>query len=216
MGINTIITISRQLGSEGSRIGKELSLDFGIPYYDKSLIKKTAKENGYYQDLPPDYDEKPANSLLYSLVMDPRAFIRNFCLSEIPVNQRVFMATIKAIKDLAAEGSCIFVGRCADYALSGIENCCSIFIYAPMKSRIKTICKRWNISPNHAEDIIQKSDQQRASYYSYYTNKKWDDIKNYSLSIDSSLLGIDKTATLIRKFISVYDSVNCTGMHITG
>jgi cytidylate kinase len=204
MGINTIITISRQLGSGGSKIGKELSLSFGIAYYDKKSIKQTAKKNGYYKDLPEDYAEKPANSLLYSLVMDPRAFINNYGLSDIPINQKVFTATINTIKYLAAEGSCIFIGQCADYALNDIHNCCKIFIYAPMEERIKTICKKWQLAPNKAENIIRKADKQRASYYSYYTNKKWGDFNNYSLSIDSSTLGIDRTTVLIKDYIQTF------------
>lgn len=208
MDIHTTITISRQLGSEGNKIAKGLSLNLGIPYYDKEAIKKAAIAHGLYHDLPEDYEEKPTDSLLYSLVMDPHSFINNFGFSDIPISQKIFKATINAIKSLAAIGPCIIIGRCADHALSERNNCCNLFIYAPLEKRIENLCKRKSLTPVKAEEIIVKSDKQRARYYSYFTDKKWGDYKNYHMSIDSSILGVEKTIALIENYIQIHETIN--------
>lgn len=201
MAINTIITIGRQYGSEGKKIGQILAKEFDIPYYDKALLKEAAKQSGLCEEIFENYDEKPTNSFLYSLVMDPYSLGYNASSFEIPLNQKVFLAAFDTIKNIANKGPCVFVGRCADYALSDYKNTCNIFIYSPMETRISTVSKRLDISTAKAKEIIIKQDKQRASYYNYYTSKKWSDIKSYDLSIDSSKLGIQGTVDLIKEYI---------------
>ena len=93
------------------------------------------------------------------------------------------------------------VGRCADYALESFPNHVSIFVYGDLETRIHRIARRHEWSDSKAKDAINKTDKQRASYYNYYTSKKWGDIGSYDLCINSSVLGIDGTVDLIRKFV---------------
>ena len=195
--MKTIITIGRQYGSAGHSIGKILADDLGIKYYDKELLERAAKDSGLCQELFENHDEKPTNSFLYSLVMDSYSFGYGSTMMDMPLNQKVFLAQFDAIKKIADEGPCILVGRCADYALHNHEKCLNVFIHADKDVRIAEVCKRMDISVNKAKDMIQKQDKQRASYYNYYSNKKWGDSRNYHLTLDSSVLGIDGCVDMI-------------------
>ena len=124
----------------------------------------------------------------------------------MPLNHKVFLAQFETIKKIAERESCVIVGRCADYALADHPDCINTFIKADMSFRIKMISKRANITENKAKDMIQKQDKQRASYYNYYTSKKWGDSKSYDLCLDSSKLGIDGCVDMILKFREIMDA----------
>lgn len=198
---DTIITIGRQFGSGGREIGEKLSKKLNIPFYDKDLLKRAAKESGLCEEIFENFDEKPTSSFLYSLVMDPYSLGYTSNGFEMPLNHKVFLAAFDTIKKVANEGPCVIVGRCADYALDDYKNCVNLFIQAPMEERIKRIAAKYNLSDDKAKDMIIKKDKQRASYYNYYSTRKWADIKNYHMSIDSSLLGIDGTVDMILDFV---------------
>ena len=115
MKTNTIITIGRQYGSAGRQIGRVLAEELGIKCYDKELLERAAKESGLCEELFENHDEKPTNSFLYSLVMDTYSFgYTSSAFSDMPINQKVFLAQFETIKKIAAEGPCIMIGRCAD------------------------------------------------------------------------------------------------------
>ena len=109
-------------------------------------------------------------------------------------------------KKYAERESCVIVGRCADYALSDNPDCINIFIHADMDKRVKIISQRANITESKARDLIQKQDKQRASYYNYYTSKKWGDSQSYHLTLDSGKLGIDGCIDMILKFREILDA----------
>lgn len=198
MSKNTIITIGRQFGSGGYEIAKKLADKLNISFYDKELLKKAAKESGLCEEVFNDFDEKPTSSFLYSLVMDPySAMSFQAGNMEMPLNHKVFLAAFDTIKKLANEESCVFVGRCADYALENYDNCINIFIYAPLEQRIERVCERLQLKPDKAKDKIVRADKQRSSYYNYYTTKKWGAVGSYDICIDSSLLGVDGTVDFI-------------------
>lgn len=199
---NTIITIGRQFGSGGREIGEKLAKKMDVPFYDKELLKRAAKESGLCEEIFENFDEKPSSSFLYSLVMDPYSLGYSNNGFDLPLNHKVFLAAFDTIKKIADEGSCIIVGRCADYVLQDYTNCINLFIHAPMEDRIKRISVKYDLPENKAKDMIYKKDKQRASYYNYYSNSKWADIKNYHLSINSSLLGIDGTVDMIVDLIN--------------
>ena len=129
---NKIITIGRQFGSNGRIIGQQLANKLGIPFYDKELLNKTAKNSGLSEQILSSLDEKPTKSFLYSLVMDPYNYTYSGGGMQINLNQQAFQATYDTIKKIADEGPCVIVGRCADYALREYDNLVRIFIYAPL------------------------------------------------------------------------------------
>lgn len=196
---DTLITIGRQFGSCGRIIGEKVAEKLGIPCYDKQLVKRAAKESGLWEDLLDQMDEKPSNSFLYSIVMDPYAYSYSFDKQgySMNLNQKAFMATYTTVEKLAGEGPGVFIGRCADYILRDVPGVLKVFIYAPMEIRIRTVMERFGLSEKHAKDQIQKEDKARASYYNYYTSNKWGKMESYDISINSSILGPDGTADLI-------------------
>jgi cytidylate kinase len=196
---NLIFTIGREFGSGGMAVGVELAKRLDIKCYDKELLKIASKESGFCQDIFENQDEKPTNSFLYSLVMDTYSIsgYSSAPFLDMPLSHKVFLAQFETIKKIAAQESCVFVGRCADYALSELDTCINVFIHADVDFRIKQVMERNELTENKAKDLIQKTDKQRASYYNYYTSKKWGDCRSYNLTLDSSKLGVDGCVDLI-------------------
>jgi cytidylate kinase len=201
--MNTVITIGRQFGSGGREIGEKLAGRFGIAFYDKELLKRAAMESGICPELFENNDEKPTSSFLYNLVTDTYSFGFSSPYVEMPLSHKVFLAQFDTIKKIASEGPCVIVGRCADYALSDFENTISVFIHAPMEAKIARLKKRFPDirDEEKLEDMIVKTDKNRANYYNYYSSKKWGRASTYNLSIDSSVLGIDGTVDFIKEFV---------------
>lgn len=203
MANNTIITIGRQYGSGGHDIGKQLAEELNVPFYDKALLERAAKDSGLCQEIFENHDEKPTNSFLYSLVMDTYSLgYTTSSFSEMPLNHKIFLAQFDAIKNIAKEGPCVIVGRCADYALADFPNVVNVFLHADMQDRVVRIARRHDLTDAKAKDLIVKTDKRRASYYNYYTSKKWGDAAGYDLSLNTATLGIDGTIHKIREFMA--------------
>ena len=203
MANNTIITIGRQYGSGGHDIGKQLAEELNVPFYDKALLEREAKDSGLCQEIFENHDEKPTNSFLYSLVMDTYSLgYTTSSFSEMPLNHKIFLAQFDAIKNIAKEGPCVIVGRCADYALADFPNVVNVFLHADLQDRIVRIARRHDLTDAKAKDLIIKTDKRRASYYNYYTSKKWGDAAGYDLSLNTATLGIDGTIHMIREFMA--------------
>ena len=206
---NKIYTIGREFGSGGREVGEKLAAKLGIKLYDKELLQQAAKDSGFCEEIFENHDEKPTNSFLYSLVMDTYS-VSGYSAApflDMPLNHKVFLAQFETIKKIAEKESCVIVGRCADYALSDNPDCINIFIHADLDVRIKNVSRNLNITENKARDIINKTDKQRASYYNYYTSKKWGDSKSYNLSLDAGKLGTDNCVEMILKFRDLMDAM---------
>ena len=206
---NKIYTIGREFGSGGREVGEKLAAKLGIKLYDKELLQQAAKDSGFCEEIFENHDEKPTNSFLYSLVMDTNS-VSGYSAApflDMPLNHKVFLAQFETIKKIAEKESCVIVGRCADYALSDNPDCINIFIHADLDVRIKNVSRNLNITENKARDIINKTDKQRASYYNYYTSKKWGDSKSYNLSLDAGKLGTDNCVEMILKFRELMDAM---------
>lgn len=207
MACKTIITIGRQYGSAGREIGEKLAGELGIKCYDKELLERAAEDSGMCKELFENHDEKPTNSFLYSLVMDTYSGgYSSAAFTDMPINHKIFLAQFNAIKKIADEGPCVMVGRCADYALSDYPNCVSVFIYADLESKVKRIMNKYDLSEAKAKEKIIKTDKKRASYYNYYSSKKWGEATSYNLCIDSSVCGIENTVQLIKKFVELKEA----------
>lgn len=196
---NHIYTIGREFGSGGKDIGVALAERLGIKCYDKELLAEAAKESGFCAEIFENHDEKPTNSFLYSLVMDTYSFggYSTTPFLDMPLNHKVFLAQFDTIKKIAEKESCVIVGRCADYALADNPNCINVFIHADKDYRSNRIAKNLNLSLNKARDMVNKTDKQRASYYNYYTSKKWGDSRSYDLTLDSGRIGVEGCVDMI-------------------
>ncbi len=203
---NTIITIGRQFGSGGREVGKKLAESLNIPFYDRDLIALAAEKSGYNPEILEEADEKASNIFLQSFTATSFASGSRVSLpTEISLNDKLFFAQADIIKSLADKGSCVLVGRCADYILRERKECVNIFIHADINVRIERVARLYNLTPAAAKNIIHKTDKKRAGYYNYYSNKEWSDVKSYDLSVNSVALGIDGTVEILRDFAEKKD-----------
>lgn len=193
MSNNLVITISRSSGSGGKEVAKALADKLGASFYDKEILIEAAKASGLNPELFSENDEKPTNSFLYSVVMGKTP-------DAMPITQKLFMATFETIQKLAEDGPCVFVGRCADYALREHPGLVSVFVNAPLEYRISHAMEVEGLDEKKARAYVQKTDKNRSGYYNFYSGRRWGEMSNYHLCIDSSVLGIDGTAEMIKAF----------------
>lgn len=196
-----IITIGRQFGSGGRIVGKKLAEQLGIAYYDKELINLASKESGICGEFFEKADEKTSGSLLKALAMGFSMNNAIFQSNDYLSNESLFQIQSDVIRKVAAEGSCILVGRCADYILRNDPDCIHVFVSASLEDRIHRTMEYNQLDEKQAGEYIHKADKSRASYYNYYTDKIWGAAESYDLCINSSIYGIDQTVEFIRSFV---------------
>ena len=195
-----IINVGRQLGSGGHDIGRMLALDFQAKYYDRELMNLAAKESGFSEKFFEENDEK--KGFFKGLFNVQTSHLSGGSMYKTNFSQEsLFQFQSEAIIKAAREGSCVFVGRCADYVLRDFGNTVNIFISAPMSFRIDQIMNKQHLDPEAARKFIEQKESKRAAYYNYYTGKKWGAAESYDLCIDTSILGIMETEKLIADFI---------------
>ena len=195
-----IINVGRQLGSGGHDIGRMLALDFQAKYYDRELMNLAAKESGFSEKFFEENDEK--KGFFKGLFNVQTSHLSGGSMYKTNFSQEsLFQFQSEAIIKAAREGSCVFVGRCADYVLRDFGNTVNIFISAPMSFRIDQIMNKQHLDPEAARKFIEQKESKRAAYYNYYTGKKWGAAESYDLCIDTSILGIVETEKLIAEFI---------------
>jgi cytidylate kinase len=195
-----IINVGRQVGSGGLQIARLLAEEFGCKLYDKELLNLAAKESGFSKKFFERNDEhkgffKTLAHLHVPFVSDNNLYHNN--LSE----ENLYLFQSDAIKKAAEEGNCVFVGRTADYVLRDVDCKVDVFITADMEDRIKRISQRHKLDRGTAIKFIKDRESARATYYNYYTGKRWGDSDSYDLCINSSVLGIEGTAKLIAEFV---------------
>lgn len=195
-----IINVGRQMGSGGHDVGRMLALDFGAKYYDRELLNLAAKESGLSEHVFEQHDER--KSFLRSFLHIPNAMAGADFTRQGFSQDTLFQFQSEAIIKAAQEGSCVFVGRCADYVLRDREDVVNIFITASMDFRIEqVIAKQHFETSQEARRFIEQGESKRADYYNYYTGKKWGHASSYDLCIDSSVLGLMETEKFIANFV---------------
>lgn len=195
-----IINIGRSLGSGGRAIGHILAKEFDIAYYDREILNLAAKESGFCPEVFERSDEK--NRFLRTLgsIIPFFGGGSTYYNNELS-NENLFRLQSEAIRKAAADHSCIFIGRCADYVLRDFPRCVNVFITADMADRISSVVKRNGCTENEARSIIERGDKERADFYNFYSSGTWGAASTYHLCINSSVLGIDRTAEYIKQFI---------------
>lgn len=204
MKSKVVITIARQFGSGGREIGEKLASRLEIPFYDKSLIHLAAKESGIDEDLFDFADEKAYHRFWTASAGNAGFYGNRISLfNEMPMNDKLFLIQSNIIRKLADNGSCVIVGRCADYILRNDEYTVPVFIHASEQDRLNRAIHTYGVDEKDAKDVMIKTDKRRASYYNYYSGGKWGRADNYDLSVNSSAAGIDGAVDLIIKFVEL-------------
>ena len=195
-----IINIGRQLGSGGHDIGHLLAERFSARYLDRELLNLAARESGLSERFLERNDENKSFFRTYLHIPGGLSTTMGFTRQGFS-DDSFFQLQSDAIRHAAQQGSCVFVGRCADYVLRDLPICVNIFVTAPLPFRIDRVANRHQCSAEEARHIIEKGESHRSAYYNYYTGKQWGHSSGYHLCVDSSVLGIEGTAEFIAQFI---------------
>jgi cytidylate kinase len=189
-----IITISREFGSGGRSVGKLVAEKLGWKYYDKEIVEAVAKESGFSPKFIEENGEyaNVTSSLLFN--MSVGASLEN---GNISLYDEIFNAQSQIITDIANEGDCVIVGRCADFILSDRDDCLNAFVYADMECRMRRIKELYGETDKPIEKRIADKDKRRKVYYKSYTNRTWGDMRNYHVSLDCGKLGVEKCADIL-------------------
>lgn len=195
-----IINVGRQIGSGGRIIARMLADDFKCGFYDRELLTLAAKESGFCEKFFEQNDEQ--KGFFHSLLHLHSPFVGDGSFYDNEFSQEgLFKFQSDTIRRLAEAGSCVFVGRCADYVLRDFKNVVNVFITANMYDRISEIRKRKECTEAEALKLIESGEKGRSTYYNYYTGKKWGDSSSYDLCVNTSLLGLEATEAYIKEFI---------------
>ena len=179
-----VIVIGRQYGCGGHDIGKMLAKKLGYEFYDQEIIKMIAGTTGMTPDFISKQEESMTNNFLYDFVN--QMYLYKDKMEEAP-KDKIFEAESKVIKDLAAKGNCVIIGRCSDYILRENKNVLKVFFLAPIEQRIQRIMKKSDITQKEAEQKIHKEDKRRADNYHYYTGRMWGMSSNFDITFNTDL-----------------------------
>ena len=195
-----IINVGRQIGSGGRVVAQRLAKEFDCKFYDREILNLAAKESGFSEKFFEQNDEQ--KGFLKSLfhLHAPHISDNSFYSSRFS-QESLFLFQSEAIQKAASEGSCVFVGRCADYVLRDMPNTVNIFITADLEERIAQVMNRHQCNHDTAQKMIEHGENSRSSYYNYYTGKQWGRASEYDLCVNTSLLGIERTALFVADFI---------------
>lgn len=186
---NRVITISREFGSGGRTIGKLVAEKLGIPCYDAELIEKIAEQSGYSAEYIKQEVEYGTGGWLSAVFADRSTGLTN--------QDKMFSIQSRIIEELANEGPCVIVGRCADFVLKDKADCLNVFIHASMEKRAERIVKEYGERAESPEKRLKEKDKRRAAYHRFYTDMKWGHAQNYHVCLDSGEFGIEKCAEMI-------------------
>lgn len=193
--MQNIICIGRQYGSGGREIGEKLSRALGIPCYDKLLIKKASLESGLSEEFIERAEESPINSIQF-LSGNPYADIAGIGNTFYSESQQAYNAEQTVIEQIAQQGACVIIGRCASSILPK-EKRLSIFIYADEADKIKRVMERNQICEKEASHRIKHINRMRRQFFDFYSDTAWGQSESYDMMLSSSRFGIDGCVNLI-------------------
>lgn len=201
---NVIVTITRQYGSGGKTVAQMYAKKNGVPCYGRDILRMASDESGINESLFAQVDERLKNGSLFGTstniysgeLLPPNS-------EEFTSPQNLFNYQAKIMRDLAAKGPCVFLGRCADFVLQDLPNVVSVFVHAPKEYCLARAKERNAMSDVDLERFVAKTDKFRNDFYHYYTGRTWNDARNFDLCLDSSKLGFEKCVEAIEAYIAV-------------
>lgn len=194
-----IIALGREFGSGGHYVAQKIAQDLGLNYYDRKILEDIAEEKNIRIEYLEKYDEKKGKVILFRNV---RGYTNS--LEEI-----VAEFQFEYLKKKADAGeSFVIVGRCADEVFRGDKRLISIFVRGDREDKIQRIMERHRISMDEANKKMKRNDRERKRYHNRYSEIKWGDSRGYDICINSSKLGINKTADILEAYIKGRTGLN--------
>jgi cytidylate kinase len=182
-----IITIARECGSGGHAIGELIAQHYGIRCYDRHILVSEAKAKGVYHELETFFSEKPFDSLLYSIAVNHGSYKST--------------ATLNRFKELIKDESFVLIGRCGNVLYRNEPDVTSFFVHADKETKIDRTVTKQHMDRIKAEELIEYVDSKRAAFHEHYTGGSWGDARQYHMAVNSSILGVEKTADMMIDFI---------------
>lgn len=192
-----IITIGRQCGSGGHTIGKLVAERLGYAFYDKEIIKAVSERSGLSEKTVEKEGEYSTTSLLFNLATHGISAYNATSKDNMIMKDLVNAYQTEYITELADKGSCVIVGRSADYILEEREDCLHVFIHGDLADRARRVVEEHNVDSAEAEKHVLERDKKRSKYYRHITDQTWGLAENYDLCLNSSELGIDRCVEII-------------------
>lgn len=197
-----IVTVSREAYCGGDEFAKMLADKAGFKFYDREIISLASQKSGIHEEHFESVEKKPTNSILYSVVMgmysSRGAYVK---LDDVLTDDKIYKVQADIIRDMAAQGNCVFVGRCSDYILRNNEKCFNIFLRGDLNDRVKRAMDEQNTSEAEAKKIVSRADKKRRSYYNYYTNREWGNINNYDIALNLSKISEKDAVDVILNYL---------------
>lgn len=190
-----VITVSREFGSGGRSVGKLVAERLGYRFYDDEIIEDVMAYSGLSREIVEKYDEYAThkNSFLYTIAVNAGAD----AYGGLSFANKVQVAQIKIIRELAEKGDCVIMGRGADYILKDRDDCLNVFIRADMRFRAERVIERYGETEKRIEDRLRDKDTRRKVFYRSFTMREWGVCENYHVSLDSGVIGIENCADII-------------------
>ena len=189
-----VVTVGCEYASGGIEIGKMIAKSLGVEYYDRDLIDKVVEQIGVDRELVEKADS--GENVKYE-------FETNFGPRYANLTNRVIYEQFEVINKFAEKSSCVIIGRCSNYILKGRKDCLNVFIYAPFEKRVEYVMEKKGVSYDEAAELVKYNDRMLSSRYNYMTNGDMRDCSMRDMMIDSSVLGLEKTAKYILQMIDL-------------
>lgn len=186
-----IITISREFGSGGRFIGEEVAKKLGIAYYDKEMIGQIAEQAGLSSEYVRENAELSPKKGWFAYAFSGRD------ITGKSVEDMVYEAQRKVIMEIAEKENCVIIGRNADFILKDRKDVLNVFIHGSIPEKVRRICSLYNVTEVDAIKMINDIDKRRRTNYNFYTEQKWGIAENYTMSLNSSVLGYDLCQKII-------------------
>ena len=183
-----IITIARECGCDGDKVGEKLAEHFSIPFYNKKKIQEIAEKSGVLERFPTFFGEKETSDFLAAIAMDTDSDV----IRSIPK---------KALDAVVAEPQGVLIGRCGNYVYG--QQAVKVFLCGAKKKRVQTIKEKHACSEREAARLVDKTDEKRSAYHNYYTGQEWGQAGNYDLCLDETALGVDGVVKMICAYIEI-------------
>ena len=198
-----IITISREFGSGGRTIGRQVAEKLGYKFYDAEIIERVIEKSGLSREIVEKYDEYATHksSFLYSIAINSANASADSYHGTSFASQ-VHIAQIKVINEIAEEGNCVIIGRGADYILRDRADVLNVFVYADMKFKCDRVLSLYGETDKKIEDRIRDKDTKRRVFYRSFAMREWGVYQNYHMMLDSGIIGLDRCADMICDVVS--------------
>lgn len=198
------VTINREYGSGGRALGERLSEELGVHYYDKEILKIASDVSGINEALFNNADELFRKTSLFRAAHDVyRGELISPESRDFTSDRNLFNYQAKVIRHLCETESCVIVGRCAGYVLKDDPNVLHVFVHAPREYLIEQAANKKSLPRRELEKYVDRANKRRAEYTEQFTGCRWDDVRGYDLSLDTSKFSLDECVELIKGYMKV-------------